>query len=97
MPSKMASSRGVPYLHDHESHRRAKHVTRETVRRVEQRAVDGTDAVANVQYRDVDARTGGRLPGNDTWPHEHQAAHGETDHRGIDRSSHVPPRTIRLR
>ena len=46
------------------------HITRETVRRVERRAY-GTDPGADVQHRDVDAQTGGRLP-RDAALHEHQ-------------------------
>jgi len=58
---KIATSLGVRYFMTTTSlQNAARHA--EAVRRVEQRAVDRTDTVADVQYRDVDARTGRRLP-----------------------------------
>ena len=84
---------GFPDLHDHDPHRGTEHLDREALRRVEQRAINRADIVANVQYRDVDSLAGGRLPRGDAGADEQQPPEREAELHKSARQPYVRYRT----
>lgn len=74
---KVAARLGVPYLHDHEPQRRAEHLDREPLGRIERSAVNHADIVADIHYRAVDSRADACLPGDNAAADEQQPAECE--------------------